>query len=208
MGKNIIDGADLGAGIVEATTEELVRLPRPAGMKDAKKSPSQFQSARDGVAEVTIWRIEASIISIKHESDGDYHLVLQAATGEEMVGEIPTGTTEFVGDSPWVANIAVARKAVDDKLVKHLKAENFVLADGKYVPRDSATALPEVPADPRMTFVTPPPGSKIQQPLFRTALAPTMARLTGVGFFDREHGATGAAPNVIELHPVLKVEWI
>jgi hypothetical protein len=27
--------------------------------------------------------------------------------------------------------------------------------------------------------------------------------LTGVGFFDRRHGATGAAPNGIELHPVL-----
>jgi hypothetical protein len=28
-----------------------------------------------------------------------------------------------------------------------------------------------------------------------------------VGFFDRAHGATGAAPNVIELHPALKIEW-
>jgi hypothetical protein len=37
---------------------------------------------------------------------------------------------------------------------------------------------------------------------------PTQARITGVGFFDRSHGATGAAPNVIEIHPVLKIEWL
>lgn len=30
--------------------------------------------------------------------------------------------------------------------------------------------------------------------------------VTGVGFFDFPHGQTGAAPNGIELHPVLKIE--
>jgi len=29
--------------------------------------------------------------------------------------------------------------------------------------------------------------------------------VTGVGFFDSPHNQTGAAPNEIELHPVLKV---
>ena len=32
------------------------------------------------------------------------------------------------------------------------------------------------------------------------------AVVTGVGFFDFAHGQTGAAPNGIELHPVLKIE--
>jgi hypothetical protein len=32
--------------------------------------------------------------------------------------------------------------------------------------------------------------------------------ITGVGFFDFEHGASGAAPNVIELHPVLGIRRI
>jgi hypothetical protein len=30
-----------------------------------------------------------------------------------------------------------------------------------------------------------------------------MATITGVGFFDFDHGQTGVAPNAIELHPVL-----
>jgi hypothetical protein len=29
------------------------------------------------------------------------------------------------------------------------------------------------------------------------------ATVTGVGFFDFNHGQTGVAPNAIELHPVL-----
>jgi hypothetical protein len=29
------------------------------------------------------------------------------------------------------------------------------------------------------------------------------ARVTGVAFFDYDHGQTGVAPNAIELHPIL-----
>jgi hypothetical protein len=32
-------------------------------------------------------------------------------------------------------------------------------------------------------------------------------RMTGVGFFDFEHGQTGVAPNAIELHPVLDISF-
>jgi hypothetical protein len=67
---------------------------------------------------------------------------------------------------------------------------------------------PQVAADPAMSFGTPPEGSRLSQPLFQTAVPPKSARITGVGFFDRAHGPTGAAPNVIELHPVLKIEWL
>jgi hypothetical protein len=36
---------------------------------------------------------------------------------------------------------------------------------------------------------------------------PIVVRVTGIGFFDREHGQAGAAPNGFELHPVLKLEF-
>jgi hypothetical protein len=32
-------------------------------------------------------------------------------------------------------------------------------------------------------------------------------RIMGVGFFDRPHGQYGAAPNYIELHPVLGIDF-
>jgi hypothetical protein len=39
------------------------------------------------------------------------------------------------------------------------------------------------------------------QPRFRACTA--NAQVTGVGFFDFQHGQTGVAPNAVELHPVL-----
>ena len=46
-------------------------------------------------------------------------------------------------------------------------------------------------------------------PTFKTKVKPTDARITGVGFFDRVHGQTGVAlSNGIELHPILKIEWL
>ena len=208
VGKNVINGNDLGAGIVESTIEELISLPRPAGLEVATQDPPQFQSVRDGVAEVTIWRIEATIIALKHEADGDYHLVLQGAGGQEMVGEIPTPTNEFVGDSPWLTNIGQARQEVDNKLVQHLSPADFALVNNKYLPHGALTYAPKATAPPQMRMTTRQKKTDPVQPLFSTQITPTQARITGVGFFDRAHGATGAAPNVIELHPVLKVEWL
>ena len=208
VGKNVIEGNDLGAGIVEATLEELTGFPRPPGVADPNQDAPVFQDARAGVTEITIWRIEATIIALKHESDGDYHIVLQGASGAMMVAEIPTPTRQFVGDSPWLANIGAARHEVDDKLVKKLSPADFALLDNRLVPRGAVTFQPHLAADTELSFHTPPEGSGAIQPLFAVQITPTPARITGVGFFDRSHGVAGAAPNVIELHPVLKVEWL
>jgi hypothetical protein len=207
VGKNLIEGVDLGAGIVESTIEELIGLPRPPGMEDASRDPPQFNGVRNGTAEATIWRITAKIIALKHEKDGDYHLVLQGTSGQQMVAEIPTPTSVFVGDSPWLDNIRQARKEIDDKLVRGLSPASFALLNDKLVPQGAATSALRMNPAPSVPFVTPPAGSGLVQPLFQTAITPTLARITGVGFFDRAHGATGAAPNVIELHPALKIEW-
>lgn len=208
VGKNVVDGEDLGRGIVAATVEELIAFPRPAGLTDATKDPPAFKSVRANITECTIWRIDATITELKHEQDGDYHLVLQTPSGAHMVGEIPTPTKRFVGDSPWIANMSAARQAVDDKLVKHLSPAKFALVGGQYTPVGAATARDAVKAPAGLRFETPAPGSSDPQPLFSTKIPPTRVRLTGVGFFDRAHDADGAAPNVIELHPVLKVEWL
>jgi hypothetical protein len=207
VGKNIVNGTDLGAGIVESTLEELISLPRPPGMEDASRDPPQFMSVRNGITEVTIWRITARIVALKHEKDGDYHLVLQGTSGQQMVAEIPTPTSVFIGDSPWLDNIRQARKEIDDKLVRGLSPASFGMMNDRLVPQGAATSPLRMNPAPSISFVTPPAGSGLIQPLFQTAITPTLARITGVGFFDRAHGATGAAPNVIELHPALKIEW-
>ncbi len=208
VGKNVVNGVSLGAGIVEATLEELVRIPRPAGMEDPKVDPPQFNAKRNGITELTIWRIDVTITGLKHEKDGDYHLVLQGDTTATMVGEIPTPTSVFVGDSPWLDNIKAARAEIDDKLIQHLSPASFSLVGDKLMPAAALRYDPRPTAPPGLSFVTPPEGSTAVQPLFDVAITPRRVRLTGIGFFDRWHNQKGVAANVIELHPVLKVEWL
>jgi len=209
VGKNIIDGADLGAGIVVATVEELIGAPRPADMPDPNLLYNAYQAKRANPIETTIWRLDVTITAMKLEADGDYHLVLQGASGETMIGEIPTPTTDFVGDSPWLANMLAARQAVDDKFVSHLSPAAFMPLGGRLVPRESAAtplrALPQAPA----SFLPALAEGAQAVPLFKTQLPATRARITGVGFFDKVHGQMGVSQaNGIELHPVLKIEWL
>jgi hypothetical protein len=214
VGKNIIQGVSLGAGIVPATVEELISMPRPPGLEDVKADPPAFQHKRSQPVETTIWRLNVRITVVKLEKDGDYHLVMQGASGETMVGEVPTATKTFIGDSPWLANIKAARKAVEDKLLHKLSPQDFILPPGgtMLVPRDSLSG--DVPVQPMAAFRMPASfqavaeGQEESMPTFMAAVPSTPARVTGVGFFDRSHGATGAAANVIELHPILKIEWL
>jgi hypothetical protein len=214
VGKNIINGNDLGAGIVPSTVEELISMPRPAGFEVLTADPPAFQDKRSQPVETTIWQVEVTVTVLNQEADGDYHLVIEGASGATMVAEVPTPSTTFIGDSPWLANIQEARQAVDDQLLHTVSPQDFVLPPGgtKLVPKNSLSG--DFPA-PRManfklpeSFRTLAEGEEGQMPTFQTAVKPTNARITGVGFFDRAHGATGAAPNVIEIHPVLKIEWL
>lgn len=214
VGKNIVGGQSLGAGIVPATVEELILMGRPVGMRPVSKSfDSGFHATRLGVVERTVWQIEGDVTVLKLEKDGDYHLVIQGASGETMIAEVPTPTKEFIGESPWLANIKAARQKIDDKLVSHLAPQNFVQMAGTLVPRDSlppelAThALP--PPVEVLSFVTPQDGGEIPMPTFKTKVKATPVRITGVGFFDRVHGQAGVSQfNGIELHPALKVEFL
>ena len=185
------------------------------GMENAKIDPPQFQAKRAGPIERTIWRVDGFITVLKQEPDGDYHLVVQGSAGDTIVAEVPTPTTTFIGDSPWLANIKEARQAVDDKLVHNLNPRDFVLPPGgtKLVPRSALSGDLPIPAMANFpmpeSFVTPPEreGEQMPVPTFQTAIKSVPVRITGVGFFDRDHGQTGRAPNIFELHPVLKVEF-
>jgi hypothetical protein len=213
VGKNLIGGQSLGTGIVLATVEELVQIPRTQATQDVAALNPAFQSKRILPLEVVIWQLDVTITALKLEADGDYHLVLQGSSGETMIGEVPTPTAAFIGNSPWMANIQAARQAVDDKFVSKLSPANFV-PSGKYmVPRSSFSiqppAMPEFMARLPMSFVTPTPGKESTVPAFKTQVPPTRARLIGVGFFDKVHGQTGVSLfNGIELHPTLKIVFL
>src|SRR5258707_1980173 len=108
--------------------------------------------------ETTLWVINATLTVFKLESDSDYHLVIQDASGNTMITEIPAPSCVGSG-SPFLSGITNARSEFDA----------------------------------RFTATTS----------FQTANIPV--QITGVGMFDFPHGQTGAAPNQIELHPVLDI---
>jgi hypothetical protein len=212
VGNNVIAGENLGAGIVQATVEELIKIGRPVGMRPVSQSfDSQFHDRRLGVVEQTVWSIEATITALKLEADGDYHLVLQGASGETMIAECPTPTPTFIADSAWLENIQEARTKIDDKLVSKLSPANFVQMAGTLVPRESLPPSMQAReiSSSVASFVSVEKGQQMGLPTFTTKINPTPARITGVGFFDKVHGQMGVSQlNGIELHPLLKIEWL
>lgn len=161
-------GADPDAPLVapqevRTTVEQLVTLDRPRELGPPTSDPAEFQKKRAGPVELKIYSVEATITAVKFEADGDYHMVLQGSSGQDMVAEIPNPDPIFTAPtSRWAREIAFARKQADGLL--HLQ-----------------DTRPRLPAH---------------------------VRIKGVGFFDRCHGGAGAAPNCIELHPVLNLELI
>jgi hypothetical protein len=214
VGVNVINGENLGVGIVPATVEELIRIARPPGMRPATHNfDHDFHDKRLGVVEQTVWSIEVEITALKLEGDGDYHLVVRGASGETMIAESPMGTKKFLGASPWLKNIAAARNKIDEKLVSKLSPQDFVQLDDKLVPRESLPPEMRAMASPApgalASFVAAENQGVLNLPTFKTKITPTKARIIGPGFFDKVHGQMGVAQlNGIEIHPVLKIEWL
>jgi hypothetical protein len=194
-------------GVVDTSVEELRRIARP--------TPEPFPDAkRELPVETTVWRLTAEIIELKLEADGDYHLVLQGDSGETMIGEIPTPDPPFINPpDPWIDAIRAARKAVKAKLVDPIRGQQFVHMGPMLVPSSAATTtgvagdpvtLGDAPAPAAAAAGAPPTEPAVAS--FKTKIR-QRATVTGVGFFDRLHGQDGVAPNGIELHPVLKIDW-
>jgi hypothetical protein len=64
--------------------------------------------------ETTVWVLNATLTQYKLESDSDYHLILQDASGNTMIAEIPLPSC--VGSSsPFLSKITSARSAFNAK---------------------------------------------------------------------------------------------
>ena len=137
---------------VTTTVEALVTLQRPASLS---------ATGRSDPTEVTVYRVEARLLSLFSEADGDFHLVL-ASPGDAtitMIAEVPDPGCAGSCASGFAGVYARVRQKLMDSL-------------------NSARSV-----------------------------ARPLVRITGVGFFDYIHGQRGVAPNGIELHPVLDVEF-
>jgi hypothetical protein len=198
--------------IVPSTVRELGSLPRPAGLLPATAPSPAYQSKRAAPVETTVWQVTAMVTALKLESDGDYHLVLQDTSGAEMVAEIPLPQNAFIATtSPFFPWVKAARAAVDAKFGPTLAAVGFVPSGttAELVPQASvaSSAAVEVAAVPKTIVLSSSTSAPQDADVFSTRIEPAQATITGVGFFDYAHGQTGAAPNIIELHPVLDITF-
>jgi hypothetical protein len=64
--------------------------------------------------ETTVWVLNATLTQYKLESDQDYHLILQDASGLTMIAEIPAPSC-VGGGSPFATGVSQARAAFDAK---------------------------------------------------------------------------------------------
>jgi len=150
-------GTDADAGLINlqsttsTTIASLDSLPAPGTLPP---------NNRVKPTETTVFKLNATLVEYKLESDSDYHLVLNDGFGNTMITEIPSPAC--VGS-------------------------NSVLLSGIQNARTEFNA--------QYTVTTS----------FQTANVPVT--VTGVGFFDFLHGQTGVAPNGIELHAVLDVQF-
>jgi hypothetical protein len=136
---------------------------------------------RQSGAESRIFQIKATLVAFKPEADQDYHLVIHDDAGNSMIVEIPDPSI-LTPACRFTAEILTARQAFDAKFglqIKQLQAAAALM-----------TAQPDQKPPPLMI-------TNVDTPV----------QVTGVGYFDEVHGQTGVAPNGLELHPVLSIEF-
>jgi len=184
-------GADAGAAqlvgqVPTATTIASMRaLAVPAVLPPDGRSEG---------AEQTTWQLDATLTGYKHETDGDYHLVIADDQDNTMIAEIPDPAALAPG-SFFITEITGARQAFDDKFGLQMAAPP---AAAPPVAAPAERASPEVAAAPEF-------GTAAAGPALIPANTPVTVR--GLGFFDFAHGQDGVAPNAIELHPVISIEF-
>jgi len=133
------------------------------------------RDARSDGAEKTVWEVTAILRAFRRDLDGDLHLVIADDQGSTMIAEIPN-PGDITAPSYFAEQIANARAAFDSRF--HV------------VENSNEPAAPSAP------------GSGAGLPFQDVAVPVTV---TGIGFFDFNHGQRGAAPNAIELHPVISI---
>lgn len=147
--------------------------------------------------ETNVYRITAHLVKWKHEcckatDDSDYHLVMTDDSlrySDENNG-VPVTGHSFVAEIPD-PNCLSGRSG-------HFGTSSpFLLPGGDPGPLDIRKA--------RLAIEQQTPGADLNGGW--NDMGGMLVEIVGVGFFDRAHGQTGRAPNNIEIHPILSINF-
>jgi len=138
--------------------------------------------------ETHVYQLQARLVKWKHESDdGDYHLVLTDDTlnytDESAHPPVPPTGHSFIGEVP--------------------DPSCFSGRDGSF---GSQTPFAESIKSVRQAMDQRFPNADQTGGWNDGSGVPV--EVTGIGFFDRPHGQTGRAPNNIEIHPILSIQFL
>jgi hypothetical protein len=193
--------------IVDTTVAELGKLKSPPTWPNQKKNPPvALQKKRFAPTETTVWRVKAQIIAFRLEADGDFHVELKTPDGVMNV-ELPLPKPPFVpAKSPFATDIRNVRRAFIDAFKTTVAQKAFAVApSGMLAPVDMLPEQSFAAAATRHIDLSLAFDSDQVHP-FVMMVPPRAATITGVGFFDKEHGQANNSPNIIELHPVLDIK--
>ena len=159
----------------QALTGQSATTTTVAQMRALAVPPQLPPDGRSEGAEKTVWQITATLQTYRREADGDYHLVIADDQGSTMIAEIPN-PGDITSPSFFATQIAGAREAFDG---------HFQITEDVSAP--TAPAAMEPGGGPQFAQISVP------------------VTVTGLGYFDFNHGQLGVAPNAIELHPVINI---
>jgi hypothetical protein len=165
------------------------QTPTPTAIADLRALPVPAVLPLDGRsdgAEKTVWQLTATLQAYHREADGDYHLVIADDQGSTMIAEIPN-PGDITAPSFFAAQITNARAAFDS---------HFQITEDISASTPPASAAPAGPV--ALAAAVPDREAAFQQ-------VSVSVTLTGLGYFDFNHGQAGVAPNAIELHPVIDI---
>jgi hypothetical protein len=134
--------------------------------------------------ELRTFTLDATLIAYKREGgahgDSDYHLVLEDDS-------CPRGRAcTVVVEIPLADCVATAGGAGENRRQIREQITQARSEFEEFVARDKPRNL------------------NIEQ---RFRVTSTPVRVTGIGFFDFDHGQRGRAPNIFEIHPVLSITF-
>lgn len=165
----------------QALTSQSPTPTTVAALRALPVPPLLPPDGRSEGAEKTVWQLTATLQTYRMESDGDYHLVIADDQNNTIIAEIPN-PGDITSPSFFAAQITSARTAFDN----HFQITENINA-------------PTVPAAPAAAAVA----GVDEAAQFQQIAVPVT--LTGLGYFDFNHGQLGVAPNAIELHPVINI---
>jgi len=201
----VVGGAVIGVGAAEASTHRRSSQPDAEEHEEVRAAPN----SSTGSCGVERW-------SVKTGTDADASkITLQSTTSTTIASLDALPAPSSLPSNNRVQPTETTVYRVSATLTQYkLEADSdyhLVLSDGS-----GHTMIGEIP-DPVCVGSGSPLASSIQKARnefdakytatgsFKTANVPVT--VTGVGFFDYDHGQTGVAPNAIELHAVLDIQF-